>query len=69
MIYWEHMGNRAVRQGKWKLVSARGGDWELYDLEADRTELSNLAEKLPEKTRELIALYDGWAEKCGVNRK
>jgi len=43
-IYWEHEGNRAVRQGKWKLVSKHPGQWELYDIEADRTELTDLAQ-------------------------
>ena len=55
-----------MRQGKWKLVSAHGGSWELYDLEADRTELNNVIEAHPEKARELEALYRAWAERCGV---
>jgi len=66
-LYWEHMGNRAIRQGKWKLVSADNGQWELYDLDADRTELNNLAPTHPEKLSELVDLYDAWAERCGVN--
>ena len=65
-IYWEHEGNRAVRQGKWKLVSRHPGEWELYDLEADRTELNDLAQKHPEKLTELKLLYESWAERCGV---
>ena len=65
-IYWEHEGNRAVRQGKWKLVSAHKGPWELYDLEADRTELNNLAEKYPQKVGQLKAMYESWAKRCGV---
>jgi len=65
-IYWEHEGNRAVRQGKWKLVSRHPGGWELYDLEADRTELTNLAEKYPEKVEQLKAMYESWAARCGV---
>ncbi|MEA2063367.1 MAG: arylsulfatase [Gemmatimonadota bacterium] len=65
-IYWEHEGNRAVRQGRWKLVSADDGQWELYDLVADRTELNNLAEKNPAKLAELIEKYKAWAAKCGV---
>ena len=58
-----------MRQGKWKLVSRHGGGndaWELYDMEADRTELTNLAEKEPERTKQMIALYDAWATRCGV---
>jgi arylsulfatase len=65
-LCWEHEGNRAVRQGRWKLVSRHPGGWELYDLEADRTELSNLAEKHPDKVRELTVEHDQWARRCGV---
>jgi len=65
-IYWEHEGNRAVRQGKWKLVSRHPGKWELYDLEADRTELNNLIEKNPAKAEELKAMYEAWAKRAGV---
>jgi len=65
-IYWEHEGNRAVRKGKWKLVSRHPGEWELYDLEADRTELNNLAQKYPEKVAQLKAMYESWAARCGV---
>jgi len=65
-VFWEHEGNRAVRQDKWKLVSQHPRGWELYDLEADRTELNNLAEKSPEKVKELAALYDRWTKRCGV---
>jgi arylsulfatase len=65
-IFWEHEGNKAVRQGKWKLVSQHPQGWELYDLEADRTELKDLAEKRPEKVKELASLHDEWAKRCGV---
>ncbi len=65
-LYWEHKGNRAVRVGKWKLVSRRPGGWELYDLDADRTELNNLAAQEPERVRRMTALWDAWAKRCGV---
>jgi len=65
-IFWEHQGNRAVRHGRWKLVSRWRHGWELYDLEADRTELRNLAAAQPDRVRELTALYEGWAERAGV---
>jgi arylsulfatase len=65
-LYWEHEGNRAVRKGKWKLVSRHPGGWELYDLEADRTELNNLAEKYPQKVEQLKAMYESWAARSEV---
>lgn len=65
-IFWEHEGNRAVRQGKWKLVSQHAGPWELYDLEADRTEMQDQAEAEPERVKTMIALYEDWAARVGV---
>ncbi len=65
-IYWEHEGNRAVRQGKWKLISRHPDNWELYDLEADRTELHDLSASHSGKLRELAGKYDRWASKCHV---
>ncbi len=60
-LFWEHYGNKAVLQGKWKLVKTRVGPWELYDLETDRSELNNLVAIEVEKARELEGLYDAWA--------
>ena len=40
--------------------------WELYDLNADRTELHDLAGANPEKVKELSNLYERWAQRCGV---
>ncbi len=65
-LYWEHMGNRAMRQGKWKLVAERNGPWELYDLEADRTETHDLAEKHTERVNAMKAMYANWARRCHV---
>lgn len=65
-LYWEHEGNRAVRQGKWKLVSKFPGVWELFDLEADRTETTNLAEKHKDRVEQMSAQYDRWAARAQV---
>lgn len=65
-LYWEHMKNRAIREGKWKLVAKKDDTWELYDLEADRTELKDLSGENVEKARDLIARYDSWAARVGV---
>jgi arylsulfatase A-like enzyme len=65
-IFWEHEGNRAVRLGEWKLVSRYPGPWELYDLNADRTEMHDLAGAMPDKVKELSGVYQQWAQRCGV---
>ena len=66
-IFWEHEGNRAVRDGKWKLV-ARGarGAWELYDMEADRTELNNLAGEHPDRAEAMADRWETWAVEAQV---
>ena len=65
-IYWEHEGNGAVRVGDFKLVRRHGRDWELYDMEADRTELHDLAGKNAPLEAELKKAYGAWAEAAGV---
>ena len=61
-IFWEHEGNRAIRIGKWKLVAkGANGAWELYDLNADRSELNDLSEKYPERTKEMADRWEAWA--------
>jgi arylsulfatase A-like enzyme len=72
---WEHEGNRAIRSGDWKLVSAYDNtakkfkSWELYDLKSDRSELNDLSTKDPDRTKEMIAQYNKWAERVGVISK
>ena len=67
-LFWEHIGNRAVRDGKWKLVSLKRNDnrWELYDMEADRTEMNDLAGKHPDIVGKLDAAWQAWATRCNV---
>jgi len=66
VLCWEHEGNRAVRDGKWKIVALKGRPWELYDMEADRSETVNLAEKYPVIVQDLESTYNVWAERCNV---
>ena len=80
-LYWEHEGNRAIRMGKWKLVSSASKTnsfiwdkeesldmkyWELYDMEQDRTELHNLAEKNPEIVSLMADKWLRWARRTGA---
>ena len=65
-LFWEHFGNRGMRDGRWKLVAGKSGNWELYDMEKDRTELNDLADAHPERVNEMIAAYNAWAKRVGV---
>ena len=67
-FFWEHEGNRAVREGKWKLVSRHPNAWELYDIEADRTELDDLAARFPVIVQDLAQAYERWAKQCNVEK-
>jgi arylsulfatase len=66
-IFWEHEGNRAVRDGKWKLsYEQRRKLWELYDTDTDRTEMHDLASAQPERVKTMAAQWDAWAKRVGV---
>ena len=46
---------------RWKLIkSGRGGRWELYDLVADGTEVTDVAEKYPELVEEMARRFEQW---------
>jgi arylsulfatase len=65
-IFWEHEGNCALRWGDWKLVKKYPGPWELYNMERDRTESNDHITGEQSRAKEMIAEWDGWAERCGV---
>ena len=73
-IFLEHETNASIRDGKWKLVgksvSMLGGtdeeQWELYDMDSDRTETRNLVEEHPDKVAELSKKWEEWAQRVDV---
>lgn len=67
ILYWEHEGNRAVRQGDWKLVSRYpDNNWQLYNLSKDPTELADQSLRQPGRVKQLEKLYKEWAKNAGV---
>lgn len=65
-IFWEHEGNRAVRWQEWKLVSKHPGEWEFYNMQADRTELNDLFEQDKDRASGFVRQYNAFAERCEV---
>ena len=76
-IFWEHQGNRAVREGQWKLVYKRCDEqgtknndvvdgWELYNMLSDRTELHDLAPQNEVRVKRMAMLWLQWATRVGV---
>jgi arylsulfatase len=66
-LFWEHEGNRAVRSGNWKIVSTYPGEWELYDIAADRVERTNVAAAHPDIVAKLGAEWEAWAKRSNVD--
>ncbi len=65
--FWEHLGHRAARQGRWKVVSDHStGKFELFDMTSDRTETRNVAAQNPAITRDLGAQWEAWKVRTGV---
>jgi arylsulfatase len=65
-LYWEHLGNAAIRRDQWKLVREHPHPWELYDIDRDRAELHDLAASRPDLVGELAAAWSTWASRVGV---
>jgi arylsulfatase len=69
-LAWEMFGNRAVRQGDWKLrwqYKPYGTEqWELFNLTNDVAERHDLAAAQPEKVKALLALWDKYVQDNNV---
>jgi arylsulfatase len=70
VLAWELFGNRALRQGNWKLrweAKPFGkADWELFDVAADPGELKDLAAERPDQVQEMVVLWDDYVRRNNV---
>lgn len=61
-MYWEHLSNKAIRDGDWKLVYSRTlGKWQLFNLREDPVEEKDLAAQFPETVHRLQEAWTQWA--------
>ncbi|MEK3889355.1 arylsulfatase [Bacillus sp. FSL K6-3431] len=65
-LYFEHEQHCALRQGKWKLVKIKERDWELYNIDKDRTEMNDLANVYPDLVDDMKKTWEAWAERTNV---
>ena len=67
-LAWYWSGNRALRQGNWKLVwDKRIKEWELYDLATDRCETVDLARAQVGRVESMARDYFSWAEEVELS--
>ena len=67
-LFWQWSDGRAVRQGRWKGMT-HGAGWELYDMDADRTETRNLAAEFPRRVESLAAAWEAWYAGTAAGRE
>jgi len=60
ILYWRRAKASAVRKGPWKLIYVKENPPLLFNLTEDVSETTNLADKHPDKTRELMRDLAGW---------
>ena len=66
-LCWFLDHNRGIRSGKWKLVWGRTAvRWELFDMETDRTETTDLAGQYPDRVKQMSNAWKKWAESTRV---
>jgi len=69
-LAWEIFGNRAVRQGDWKLrwewKPWGKGEWELFNLVTDPGERKDVAAANPERAKALLARWDEYVKANNV---
>ena len=65
-LFWQWQKGKAIRNGKWKLVSDNNGPWELYDMEIDQTETKDLIQDFTEVAEDLTTKWDNWMKESAT---
>lgn len=66
-LFWSVPRHQAIRAGRWKAIRSKsGGQWELFDLQADGTETTNLAQRQPDRVAEMAAQFEAWRQRVGA---
>ena len=67
---WELMGRQAYREGDWKILKVPPpvgtGEWELFDLSSDPSEMEDLSDDHPQRLQQLLDDWQSYVEQNGV---
>lgn len=67
----ELFGNRMIRQGDWKIcyiqkTAGGSGEWELFNIQNDPGETTDLSKQEPAKMKAMLALWEEYVAQNGV---
>jgi arylsulfatase A-like enzyme len=69
-VGWELFGQRALRQGSWKITFVSppngSGHWELYDLARDPGERHDVSKQFPKVAKKLLESWDSYSKDMGI---
>ena len=68
-LFFQYGGWNVLRENQWKLVQRNQEDWQLYNLDRDRTETSNLADQFPDRVKQMIRAWQSWATEIGIGNE
>ncbi len=67
-IYWNVPRHQAIRMGQWKAIRPKkDGQWQLFNLELDGTETTDLAERESDRLKKMVSQFETWHKR--VNEK
>ena len=66
-LFWRVPQHRVLRSGKWKIISGdQDSPWELFNLEEDGAETTNLASRHPSLVKQLSSQWEQWIKSCST---
>jgi arylsulfatase len=68
-LFFQYGGWNVLRENQWKLVQRKQENWQLYNLDRDRTETSNLADQFPDRVKQMIRAWQSWETEIGIGNE
>ena len=59
-LFWQFGKSQAIRDRNWKMVKHAKGEWELYDLDKDPTEMQDIATNNPDRVASMASQWTDW---------